>query len=192
MRVGGIVWAAALLAGCGGSRGVEAPPAAPVAAPDANPSSPASRAAMPADGTRDDDYQPLSAEPLDNDLAERWWTDDEPCPDGATLEGAAPPDGTEVWCARDDGTKHGPSTTWHEGGTGKAAEGRYRDGNQHGVWTWWSAGDSPWRQVVFDHGIRDGRVVLWNDQGSVTRVEEWERGTRTRATDFEDGRPVVD
>jgi hypothetical protein len=192
MRLGGILWAAALLAGCGGSRGVAAPPAAPVTEPDTDRSAAGTRPAAPADGTRDDGYDPLSAEPLDNDLPERWWAEARPCPEGATLQGAAPPDGSEVWCARADGSRHGPSTTWHPGSTAKAAEGRYAAGNQHGVWTWWSAGDTPWRQVAFAHGIRHGRVVLWNGQGTVTRVEEWERGTRTRATDFEDGRPVVD
>lgn len=187
-----VVGGLGVLLGCGGDRGVAAPPAKPVEPASANPSARVEPAPKTADGTRDDGYDPLSARPLDNDLSQTWWVEPEPCPDGTDLHGAPPPDGVEVWCARADGTRHGPSTTWHEDGTIKAAEGRYRDGNQHGVWTWWSAGDSPWRQVAFDNGLRSGRVILWNGQGQVTRVEEWERGTRTRATDFEDGRPVID
>lgn len=187
MRSVSIACAFALASGCGGQ------PAAPTGAarPAVEPAASGGPRA-PADGTRDDGHDALSAEPLESDIAGRWWAEDEPCPDGARLRGAAPPEGAEVWCERGESERHGPSTAWHAGGSGKASEGRYLDGDQHGVWSWWSAGDAPWRQIEFDRGQRDGRVILWNDEGQVTRVEMWERGTRTRATDFEDGRPVAE
>ncbi|MEM6293247.1 MAG: hypothetical protein AAGA54_18380 [Myxococcota bacterium] len=39
----------------------------------------------------------------------------EACPGTTSLQGTAPPKGTEVFCAREDGTRHGPTITWADG-----------------------------------------------------------------------------
>jgi hypothetical protein len=38
------------------------------------------------------------------------------CPDGTTLEGAAPPGGHKQWCQLPDGTQHGTSLFWYPTG----------------------------------------------------------------------------
>lgn len=39
-----------------------------------------------------------------------------PCPDTSTRKGTPPPAGNEVWCETEDGTRHGPATTWNVAG----------------------------------------------------------------------------
>ncbi|HTQ45831.1 MAG TPA: hypothetical protein VMI75_23915, partial [Polyangiaceae bacterium] len=46
------------------------------------------------------------------------------CPDGASLQGDAPPKGNLQWCARADGVKDGRWTEWHPNGHVKT-EGQY-------------------------------------------------------------------
>lgn len=62
-----------------------------------------------------------------------WWETETACPEGTTLKGTPPPDGTEVYCARDDETKHGRSTKWDDTGT-IVEEGEYAEGAQEGLW----------------------------------------------------------
>jgi hypothetical protein len=47
-----------------------------------------------------------------------WPPDDAspPCPPGTTVAGDKPPAGTRQWCARPDGTQHGPGYIWDDRG----------------------------------------------------------------------------
>ena len=55
------------------------------------------------------------------------------CPDGATLQGKAPPEGTVQWCAKPGGVKHGKWIEYHTNGKAKT-EGQYADGKMDGHW----------------------------------------------------------
>lgn len=67
------------------------------------------------------------------------------------------------WCARPDGTKHGPRTEWYHDGHVRIT-GQLEDGEKVGVWVIYQK--RPWRErlredkyrrVEFDYGPRDGR-----------------------------------
>src|ERR1700744_1856301 len=63
------------------------------------------------------------------------------CPPGATLMGAPPPKGEEVWCQKKINgkpVKDGIFIAWGDGHD-KLIQGTYRDGEQEGEWTTWYA-----------------------------------------------------
>lgn len=145
----------------------------------------------PAAGGRDDAWEAPGP-------GEKWWTRRSACPKPATLKGAAPPDGTRVWCERDDGSYDGPSTTFYADGV-RRSDANYREGRMHG----------PWRQFYPDGRPRsegeyaDGRDVgLWRsyhdngklatearhaDDGTVAFVAYAQSGAKEREGKFVDG-----
>jgi antitoxin component YwqK of YwqJK toxin-antitoxin module len=89
------------------------------------------------------------------------------CPQGATLMGAAPPRGQEVWCQKivdGEPVKEGVFIVYANGG-GKMIEGAYRDGRQDGEWTMWFDNG---RRAAVDHyraGVQDGTHISWYASG---------------------------
>jgi hypothetical protein len=89
------------------------------------------------------------------------------CPPGATLMGAAPPKGQEVWCQKAiDGkpVKDGIFIAWGDG-TDKLIQGTYRDGLQEGEWTTWNASGQRSAVDHFHHGEQDGLHTSWYFNG---------------------------
>ncbi|HMV67324.1 MAG TPA: hypothetical protein PKA64_10770 [Myxococcota bacterium] len=78
-----------------------------------------------------------------------------PCPDGGVLLGAAPPSGTDLWCAlpgtSTDWVRHGPEWTW------------YTQGARHTVGAW-------------DHGRRTGHAWTWREDGTLATLGEYADG----------------
>lgn len=54
------------------------------------------------------------------------------CPEGTSLRGHPPPEGSALWCERADGTRHGPFVRWRSDG-GMDAFGEYAGGRP--TWT---------------------------------------------------------
>jgi hypothetical protein len=84
------------------------------------------------------------------------------CPPGTIGMGAAPPTGTEVYCARVDPytntvTRQGPSITWHSG-TRRASTGAYNENRKNGQWTYWSPRGTLEQQGSYTADRKDG---LW-------------------------------
>jgi len=93
-----------------------------------------------------------------------WWQSDETrCPAGARFRGSVPPEGLEVWCARDDGERDGIAIRWHANGR-RAFLGTYQDGVLHGAATEWLPDGRIWRQAVYDHGQLQS-WSRWSDSG---------------------------
>lgn len=89
------------------------------------------------------------------------------CPAGATVMGASPPKGQEVWCQKivnGKPVKDGPFILFGEGG-GKLIEGGYRSGTQEGIWTMWYPNG---QRSAIDHyhdGVQDGLHTSWYANG---------------------------
>ena len=62
---------------------------------------------------------------------------DDGCPEGARWQGAAPPDGTEMWCSLPSGIRHGTYRGWYASGTLRQ-QGTYHHGSRAGAWETWS------------------------------------------------------
>ncbi len=102
------------------------------------------------------------------------------CPSDATLMGAPPPKGEEVWCQKIvDGrpVKDGIFIVYNTGG-GKMIQGTYRDGVQQGEWTTWY--DNGQRSAI-DHyrdGLQDGRHTSWYANGQKAIEGDYRAGKR--------------
>lgn len=90
------------------------------------------------------------------------------CPRGATLMGAPPPKGEEVWCQKIvDGkpVKDGLFIVYGDGNN-PMIEGQYHDGRQDGQWTiFYESG----RHQSIDHytdGVRNGMHISWYANGA--------------------------
>jgi hypothetical protein len=121
-------------------------------------------AAPPVDPTPVD-----SGDPSGRFSASWWSSEDARCPAGASLRGAAPPDGREIWCARPDGARDGLHFGWHPNGQ-LAFERRYRDGVLDGPLTEWFASGQVERTGQHRAGVREGRWVRWSMTGEVAEV----------------------
>jgi hypothetical protein len=102
------------------------------------------------------------------------------CPSGATLMGASPPKGAEVWCQKivnGKPVKDGIFIAYGTGG-GKMLEGYYRDGKQDGQWTMWYENGA---RAAVDHyrgGVQDGPHTSWYANGVKSVEGNYRNGKR--------------
>jgi hypothetical protein len=96
-----------------------------------------------------------------------WWRAQRPCPDGARLLGAAPPEGSRIWCETSEGVSDGPLTVWYPSGT-KKADGRWRADEQDGPWTTWYPDGTRKTQGTYDAGAMVGVWTSWGPDGNRT------------------------
>jgi hypothetical protein len=104
-----------------------------------------------------------------------------PCPDGAKLMGAAPPEGQEVWCEKLDSSghpvKHGLFTLYWPSGN-KMLEGYYRDGKQDGIWTRFYANGQRSALDQYHDGVLEGRHVGWYPNGQQSEQGQYRDGKK--------------
>ncbi len=99
------------------------------------------------------------------------------CPPGATLMGAPPPKGDEVWCQKivaGRPLKDGLFIAYGDDGK-PTIQGAYRDGLQDGAWTLWYENGV---RASLDHyraGVHDGLHTSWYANG-VKAIEGNYRG----------------
>ncbi len=89
------------------------------------------------------------------------------CPPGATLMGAPPPKGDEVWCQKIvDGkaVKDGIFVAYY-GGTDRMIQGYYRDGVQVGEWTTWYENGERSAVDHYREGVQNGLHTSWYANG---------------------------
>jgi MORN repeat variant len=102
------------------------------------------------------------------------------CPAGATLMGAPPPKGQEVWCQEVVGgrpIKHGIFIAYGDNGK-RTIEGFYRDGLQDGAWTIWYENGT---RASLDHyraGVHDGLHTSWYANGVKAIEGNYREGKR--------------
>ena len=89
------------------------------------------------------------------------------CPAGATLMGAPPPKGEEVWCQKMVGGKAVKDGVFVAYGTGadRMIQGYYRDGVQEGEWTTWYENGQRSAVDYYRDGVQDGVHTSWYANG---------------------------
>jgi antitoxin component YwqK of YwqJK toxin-antitoxin module len=80
----------------------------------------------------------------------------------------------EFWCARPDGTRHGP---YRNGWTSPIEAGAYRDGKRDGWWRRWSGGVLV-DERRYDRDRADGRARTWSDKGVLLSDGVMSRGEK--------------
>src|SRR5258708_39022081 len=102
------------------------------------------------------------------------------CPDGATLMGAPPPKGEEVWCQKIVGGKPVKDGVFvaYGAGTDRTIEGYYRDGVQDGEWTTWY--ENGVRSAIdhYRNGLQDGLHISWYANGVKALEGNYRAGKR--------------
>jgi len=99
------------------------------------------------------------------------------CPAGTTMRRDDMPAARrhELFCARADGTKHGPSRLYE---SGVRTEGSYAKGEQVGIWrSWYENGRPFWRHRVVA-GSLDGPEITWDLDGSLISKGGYRDGDR--------------
>ena len=106
-----------------------------------------------------------------------WWTNEPPCPEGATLYGGAPPEHSEVGCKTDKGVNQGRYTRFHPNGK-KAEEGSYQRHVAVGTWVYWNESGNKIKETPFDQGAQDGVETEWFPDGKIKTQRTYSRGKR--------------
>ena len=135
------------------------------------------------------------------------------CPEGARIQGEAPPRGVKQWCALEDGTQQGPSVFWFAFGRRRveasfcegrlcgayrrwwdngqlAEEGTYEDDQKHGVFTDWDANGTKRVFQEYRKGVIHGSSKAWWPNARPMLDLHYVDGERhgSAATWFESGR----
>ncbi len=92
------------------------------------------------------------------------------CPDGATLQGQTPPQGTELKCVLPDGTLHGPYKHWYSNGQ-LMQQLHYDHGREHGEQSAWWPNGQLMMQGISMHGKRYQGFHYWNMQGEEANIQ---------------------
>jgi len=129
----------------------------------------------------DHDAPPVESPSGKVTLEGKWWTNDPPCPEGATLYGGAPPEHTEVGCKTDKGVNSGMYTRFHPNGA-KAEEGEYAKHVAIGTWVQWSDAGIKLVETSYDKGARDGVESEWFPDGKIKTQRHYVHGKREGLT----------
>lgn len=149
----------------------------------------------------------LVAVKADDSRDTRWWKKPEPCPEGAELQGATPPEGHEIYCARRSGRREGMTTVWKDGNlveqgsyergrkqgpwlvfdeNGVLAEsGEQERGRREGPWSSWAPSGEQLSDGRYKSGKKHGTWTYFSPAGAVENTELWRNG-RLVATDGEE------
>lgn len=112
---------------------------------------------------------------------DRWWTGEAPCPPGAELVGAPPPNGVRIGCKTQKGVNAGPATAFHASGV-KADEAHYRAHRAHGVLTEWDSQGNKRKEIEYVDGRKEGLETEWSPQGRVLAQRTYLGGKRNGPT----------
>lgn len=101
-----------------------------------------------------------------------------PCPEGAKLVGAPPPEGSQQKCvlAANESIKHGPFKEWWPGSVPPKLkrEGAFDQGKLTGKWTTWHESGRPQREVTYVADVLQGKHVEHYDNATSTVKESGE------------------
>ncbi len=110
-----------------------------------------------------------------------WWTEDPPCPPGATLYGGPPPEHSEVGCKTDKGVNEGHYTRFHPNGK-KAEEGQYEKHFAVGTWVKWNESGVKVSETPYDKGAQEGIETEWFPDGKIKSQRTYSHGKRDGLT----------
>lgn len=105
------------------------------------------------------------------------------CGTGTTQHGAAPPEATELWCARPDGTRHGAYVAYFPVG-GKRVQGLYDEGKEHGVWQEYFDGGGLRSERIYDRGRPTGKWHTYFPEGHTATETTHISATEEHLTEY--------
>jgi hypothetical protein len=88
------------------------------------------------------------------------------CPEGASLVGAAPPEGRRQRCQRSDTERHGATREWYDGGRERSYS-EWWEGAKHGRFKLWYSSGRVRSEGAHRHGVPAGHWTYYREDGSV-------------------------
>lgn len=88
------------------------------------------------------------------------------CPEGAALEGDAPPRALRQRCLRPGNERHGASRDWYEGG-GERSYSEWWEGAKHGRFMLWFKNGRVRSEGAHRHGVPAGHWTYYREDGTV-------------------------
>lgn len=146
----------------------------------------ASDAPRPAPTSPHDLEAPPVASTSQATLVGKWWTNEPPCPEGATLYGGPPPEHSEVGCKTDKGVNLGMYTRFYANGA-KAEEGEYEKHVAIGTWVAWNESGVKTLETSYERGARHGVESEWFADGKIKTQRHYVHGKREGLTTLWDG-----
>jgi hypothetical protein len=92
------------------------------------------------------------------------------CPEGAVLEGAAPPAGLRQRCQKSVSERHGASREWYEDGRERTYS-EWWQGRKHGRFKLWYKDGRVRSEGAHRHGAPAGPWKYYNEDGSVSEEQ---------------------
>lgn len=99
------------------------------------------------------------------------------CPAGTKLRRDDNPGARrhEMYCARANGTRHGPLLLFE---SGVRTDGRYANGREVGVWRSWYENGRPFRRYQLRAGGLEGLEITWDLDGTIISKGAYHDGSR--------------
>lgn len=92
------------------------------------------------------------------------------CPEGAVLDGAAPPGGLRQRCQKSVSERHGASREWYEDGRERTYS-EWWQGRKHGRFKLWYKNGRVRSEGAHRHGAAAGSWKYYNEDGSVSEEQ---------------------
>lgn len=74
---------------------------------------------------------------------------------------------------------------YYEDGT-KREEGKYKNGERTGLWTYWYPNGNKWSQGIYENGIENGLKTTWHENGQKYYEGKLKNGNRVGVWKFWD------
>lgn len=97
------------------------------------------------------------------------------CPRGTERHGNPPPTARKEWCARPDGTQHGPSVSYYESG-GLMARAMFADGEMNGLYQAWHPNGQLAETGSYVRDQRDGVFKTFLPEGGPLTEDAFVKG----------------
>lgn len=104
------------------------------------------------------------------------------CPEGASVRGAAYPEGDSQWCEKKNeegkAEKHGEFRSWHKNGNLKFTA-NYNEGLYEGKVVSWHQNGNPRNEAIYRNGIKNGTETEWYKDGSRKEQTTFREGKKS-------------
>ena len=111
------------------------------------------------------------------------------CPDGSEQKKGS----YERYCAKPDGTRHGPAIKWHDY-THPSGAGEYVDGKLEGTWMDWYPLGEVRKKTEYENGVKHGEELSYYKNGTMSASREFSEGVQVgvERTYYEGGEVMME
>jgi len=102
------------------------------------------------------------------------------CPEGVEKKVIDGKHGRIEYCARSNGTLHGPAAEWYPNGVQRTQDS-WKEGKKDGTWIAWDEKGTKREERSYVDGKLDGEERIWFENGNLKTLTTWQDGVRNGA-----------